>query len=255
MSPPGILMHLQGTCQPWTPRLYIFVASCLEQRNLRPEEQPHRRGLGFPPSSVRSQPPQALRDLVHGSLARAGKVRGQTPKMEKKDKPKDPRGRAFKRKQYTRRFVTAGCQGSAVGGAGEDKRAVGGGRSTRHCPPEEEGHGCVAAVAGDGEEAEDVGFRRSIEEEEDGSARCVLPRDGLQIGKTTLSFDSKKITMAIGGSTKKVLWHIAMLCFVGKQRSLLEKSTSGWLQPSVVGKQRSLLEEADSCVATVEGHD
>ncbi|RWW02062.1 hypothetical protein GW17_00034876, partial [Ensete ventricosum] len=182
----------------------------------------------------------------------------------------------------------------AVGGAGEDKRAVGGGRATRHCPPEEEGHGCVAAVAGDGEEAEDVGFRRSIEEEEDGSARCVLPRDGLQIGKTTLSFDSKKITMAIGGchlrnclaaaasqkrgfceeakkkkrkegradgrsvspsATKKVLWHIAMLCFVGKQRSLLEKSTSGWLQPSVVGKQRSLLEEADSCVATVEGHD
>ncbi|CAL9050488.1 small ribosomal subunit protein eS30z/eS30y/eS30x-like [Musa acuminata AAA Group] len=44
---------------------------------------------------------------VHGSLARAGKVRGQTPKMEKKDKPKDPRGRAFKRKQYNRRFVTA----------------------------------------------------------------------------------------------------------------------------------------------------
>ncbi|RWW46935.1 hypothetical protein BHE74_00047113 [Ensete ventricosum] len=30
--------------------------------------------------------------------------------------------------------------------------AVGGGRSTRHCPPEEEGHGCMAAtVAGDGE--------------------------------------------------------------------------------------------------------
>ncbi|CAN6169663.1 unnamed protein product, partial [Urochloa humidicola] len=39
---------------------------------------------------------------VHGSLARAGKVRGQTPNKKKK-----PRGRAYKRMQYNRRFVTA----------------------------------------------------------------------------------------------------------------------------------------------------
>ncbi|KAF7086710.1 hypothetical protein CFC21_089977 [Triticum aestivum] len=31
---------------------------------------------------------------VHGSLARAGKVRGQTPKVAKQDKKKQPRGRA-----------------------------------------------------------------------------------------------------------------------------------------------------------------
>ncbi|RWV96140.1 hypothetical protein GW17_00041175 [Ensete ventricosum] len=41
----------------------------------------------------------------------------------------------------------------------------------------------------------------SNEEEEDGGARYVLPRDGLQIGKTTLSFDSKEIAMAIGAVT------------------------------------------------------
>ena len=45
---------------------------------------------------------------VHGSLARAGKVRGQTPKVAKQDKKKRPRGRAYKRMQYNRRFVTAG---------------------------------------------------------------------------------------------------------------------------------------------------
>jgi ribosomal protein S30 len=44
---------------------------------------------------------------VHGSLARAGKVRGQTPKVAKQDKKKQPRGRAHKRIQYNRRFVTA----------------------------------------------------------------------------------------------------------------------------------------------------
>ena len=42
---------------------------------------------------------------VHGSLARAGKVRGQTPKVAKMDKPKKPTGRAFQRLKYNRRFV------------------------------------------------------------------------------------------------------------------------------------------------------
>ncbi|KAL2898101.1 40S ribosomal protein S30-B, partial [Bienertia sinuspersici] len=45
---------------------------------------------------------------VHGSLARAGKVRGQTPKVAAQDKKKKPKGRAYKRLQYNRRFVTAG---------------------------------------------------------------------------------------------------------------------------------------------------
>lgn len=53
---------------------------------------------------------------VHGSLARAGKVRGQTPKVAKQDKKKQPKGRAMKRIKYNRRFVTAGaCSLSAPG--------------------------------------------------------------------------------------------------------------------------------------------
>merc|ERR1712191_4205 len=39
---------------------------------------------------------------VHGSLARAGKVRGQTPKVDKQEKKT---GRAKRRIQYNRRFV------------------------------------------------------------------------------------------------------------------------------------------------------
>ncbi|KAF8597178.1 hypothetical protein BDV93DRAFT_610527 [Ceratobasidium sp. AG-I] len=42
---------------------------------------------------------------VHGSLARAGKVKSQTPKVEKQEKKKTPKGRAKKRILYTRRFV------------------------------------------------------------------------------------------------------------------------------------------------------
>ena len=43
---------------------------------------------------------------VHGSLARAGKVKGQTPKVPKEEsKKKQPTGRAKKRMQYNRRFV------------------------------------------------------------------------------------------------------------------------------------------------------
>jgi small subunit ribosomal protein S30e len=41
----------------------------------------------------------ASQGKVHGSLARAGKVRGQTPKVAKET------GRAKKRLQYNRRFV------------------------------------------------------------------------------------------------------------------------------------------------------
>lgn len=40
---------------------------------------------------------------VHGSLARAGKVKSQTPKVEKQEKKKVPRGRAKKRILYNRR--------------------------------------------------------------------------------------------------------------------------------------------------------
>ena len=47
---------------------------------------------------------------VHGSLARAGKVRGQTPKVPKQEKKKKPTGRAMKRIKYNRRFVNVGEQ-------------------------------------------------------------------------------------------------------------------------------------------------
>eukprot|EP00095_Tigriopus_kingsejongensis_P001040 snap_masked-scaffold397_size184017-processed-gene-0.8 protein:Tk01040 transcript:snap_masked-scaffold397_size184017-processed-gene-0.8-mRNA-1 annotation:"40s ribosomal protein s30" len=43
---------------------------------------------------------------VHGSLARAGKVRGQTPKVEaSEEKKKKKTGRCKRRIQYNRRFV------------------------------------------------------------------------------------------------------------------------------------------------------
>ncbi|GFT27451.1 40S ribosomal protein S30 [Nephila pilipes] len=42
---------------------------------------------------------------VHGSLARAGKVKGQTPKVEKQEKRKKKTGRAKRRMQFNKRFV------------------------------------------------------------------------------------------------------------------------------------------------------
>jgi small subunit ribosomal protein S30e len=44
---------------------------------------------------------------VHGSLARAGKVKSQTPKVEKQEKKKTPKGRAKKRIIYNRRYVVS----------------------------------------------------------------------------------------------------------------------------------------------------
>ncbi|BEJ11500.1 hypothetical protein CspHIS471_0109220 [Cutaneotrichosporon sp. HIS471] len=61
-----------------------------------------------PDISVRwmSSPHQTVKmGKVHGSLARAGKVKSQTPKVEKQEKKKSVKGRAKKRAQYTRRFV------------------------------------------------------------------------------------------------------------------------------------------------------
>nr|ABV22466.1 ribosomal protein S30 [Oxyrrhis marina] len=43
---------------------------------------------------------------VHGSLARAGKVKNQTPKVAKAEKKKPLTGRARKRMIFNRRFQT-----------------------------------------------------------------------------------------------------------------------------------------------------
>lgn len=66
---------------------------------------------------------------VHGSLARAGKVRGQTPKVPKQEKKKKPTGRAMKRIKYNRRFVNVGAWLQAAGWPGgpqstKDQRAA-----------------------------------------------------------------------------------------------------------------------------------
>ncbi|KAJ3529348.1 hypothetical protein NM208_g9798 [Fusarium decemcellulare] len=61
---------------------------------------------------------------VHGSLARAGKVKSQTPKVEPQEKTKVPKGRALKRLKYTRRFVNVTMTGG--------KRKVSRHGDTRH---------------------------------------------------------------------------------------------------------------------------
>lgn len=65
------------------------------------------KALSFLPSNRVLPHVESIAGKVHGSLARAGKVRGQTPKVAKQDKKKKPKGRAYKRVQYNRRFVTA----------------------------------------------------------------------------------------------------------------------------------------------------
>jgi ubiquitin/ribosomal protein S30 len=64
---------------------------------------------------------------VHGSLARAGKVKGQTPKVAKKDrKGKTPRGRGKKRMLYNRRYVNTivGMGGKKIGPNNQERLAA-----------------------------------------------------------------------------------------------------------------------------------
>ena len=61
---------------------------------------------------------------VHGSLARAGKVRNATPKVEKQEnKKKRTTGRAKKRLQYTRRFLNVAAD-SGMKKEGPNKQKV-----------------------------------------------------------------------------------------------------------------------------------
>jgi len=49
---------------------------------------------------------RVLGGKIHGSLARAGKVKGQTPKVDPAEKKKPKTGRAKRRQQYNQRFVS-----------------------------------------------------------------------------------------------------------------------------------------------------
>ncbi|KAL2285132.1 hypothetical protein FJTKL_08366 [Diaporthe vaccinii] len=75
-------------------------------------DETHRLSSNNPSTNLR----QSIRTSskmgkVHGSLARAGKVKSQTPKVEKQEKKKTPKGRAKKRLTYTRRFVNVQLTG------------------------------------------------------------------------------------------------------------------------------------------------
>ena len=78
---------------------------CASACNLRP----HCRARSPHALFARNHRPFNCTGKVHGSLARAGKVRGQTPKVEKQEKKKTPKGRAKKRLVYTRRFLNVGA--------------------------------------------------------------------------------------------------------------------------------------------------
>merc|ERR1712029_663962 len=60
---------------------------------------------GLSESATIEMTSRLLGGKVHGSLARAGKVKGQTSKVEKQEKKKKKTGRARRRIQYNRRFV------------------------------------------------------------------------------------------------------------------------------------------------------
>merc|ERR1712154_402060 len=62
---------------------------------------------GVSPLSTISLTARVFGGKVHGSLARAGKVKGQTPKVEAEEKKKKKTGRAKRRNQYNARFVNA----------------------------------------------------------------------------------------------------------------------------------------------------
>ncbi|CAK5263374.1 unnamed protein product [Mycena citricolor] len=70
-----------------------------------PESFPLGGKKTSPPASHRPTCSCSYSSPVHGSLARAGKVKQQTPKVEKQEKKKTPKGRAKKRILYNRRFV------------------------------------------------------------------------------------------------------------------------------------------------------
>ena len=68
--------------------------------------QPLQSGLdleqvGISPFATLTTVPGLLGGKVHGSLARAGKVKGQTPKVDAEEKKKAKTGRAKRRMQVS----------------------------------------------------------------------------------------------------------------------------------------------------------
>merc|ERR1712173_25103 len=110
---PKMQLFVQGTAQ----LSNIQVASEAEFFNFIAQTEQSTE-LSF---SVNGAPVESFEDLtegatvtvnakllggkVHGSLDRAGKVKGQTPKVEAQEKKKRKTGRCKKRMQYNRRFV------------------------------------------------------------------------------------------------------------------------------------------------------
>jgi small subunit ribosomal protein S30e len=75
-----------------------------EYRQLQ-SSSPRAQLLMSPPLPIQSYALAVIVHTIDNILARAGKVKSQTPKVEKTEKPKKPKGRAYKRLLYTRRFI------------------------------------------------------------------------------------------------------------------------------------------------------
>lgn len=68
--------------------------------------------FGLVPESKLELLPKLLGGKVHGSLARAGKVKGQTPKVDKQDTKKAKTGRAKRRMQVRHPLLTQSVRAS-----------------------------------------------------------------------------------------------------------------------------------------------
>eukprot|EP00438_Fugacium_kawagutii_P035804 Skav235270 [mRNA] locus=scaffold874:241653:245113:+ [translate_table: standard] len=86
---------------------------------------------------------------VHGSLARAGKVKNQTPKVAKAEKKKKLTGRAKKRFVYNRRFDAVAHLGDRRRQASEPDMAGYGGETSPGADSNSDGD---ARQGGDGKE-------------------------------------------------------------------------------------------------------
>ncbi len=94
--------RLTGHCRNLKCRTVQDVVQRCRRRTSDPSQVNMGKGAFLLPLTVTGSEPK---HLVHGSLARAGKVKSQTPKVDKQEKKKTPKGRAKKRLLYNRRCV------------------------------------------------------------------------------------------------------------------------------------------------------